>query len=548
MFKFRLISSLEKVFCDEALQAEELCCGTALQGEIYSFQVAYWTDSWCLKVLPVVESPLAEAVTVREVKSVPSELPANDPEIPDAVLRRTPGLYPDLLDEIADGVKTLPEQWRTLWVSVAVPENCAGGKYPIRLKLVPAEPMPDLPEVLGEGNFTLEVVPVALPEQTLIHTEWFHADCLYTYYQVPCWSERHWELLKAYIQSAADHGINMLLTPLWTQPLDTAVGGERPTVQLLKISKKGDRYHFDFSLLERWIDLCESCGIRYFEMSHLYTQWGATCTPKIVVEVDGEEQKLFGWQVSAQSVEYRQFLQQLLPELTAFLRGKQLEGRCYFHVSDEPSEEHLESYQRSAEFVASLLDGDWPMIDALSSFEFYAKGLVKLPIPSNDHIEAFVEHQVQPLWTYYCVGQRAAVPNRFYSFSSARNRIMGILMYRYQIKGFLQWGFNFWYTQYSLKQDIDPFRETDAGRAFCGGDSYLVYPGKNGPLDSIRYEVFRDGLQDMRALELLEKKIGRPAVLELLEGDLGYQLTMKRYPRSASWLLEVRNRINRALA
>ena len=31
-------------------------------------------------------------------------------------------------------------------------------------------------------------------------------------------SERFWELLEAYVKTAADYGINMLLTPIFTPP------------------------------------------------------------------------------------------------------------------------------------------------------------------------------------------------------------------------------------------------------------------------------------------------------------------------------------------
>ena len=48
----------------------------------------------------------------------------------------------------------------------------------------------------------------------------------------------------------------MILTPIFTPPLDTAVGGERRTVQLVGITKTGSEYSFDFTLLERWINLC----------------------------------------------------------------------------------------------------------------------------------------------------------------------------------------------------------------------------------------------------------------------------------------------------
>lgn len=68
---------------------------------------------------------------------------------------------------------------------------------------------------------------------------------------------------------------------------------------------------------------------------------------------------------------------------------------------------------------------------------------------------------------------------------SARNRIMGVLMYLYRIEGFLHWGYNFYNSMFSIEH-IDPFFDTHAGFAFPSGDPFLVYPGADGePWSSI---------------------------------------------------------------
>ncbi|MFR9162180.1 MAG: glycoside hydrolase domain-containing protein [Ruthenibacterium lactatiformans] len=41
-----------------------------------------------------------------------------------------------------------------------------------------------------------------LPAQTLLHTEWFHADCLASYYGVAPLSEEHWRILENFIRAA----------------------------------------------------------------------------------------------------------------------------------------------------------------------------------------------------------------------------------------------------------------------------------------------------------------------------------------------------------
>lgn len=42
-------------------------------------------------------------------------------------------------------------------------------------------------------------------------------------------------LIGNYMDAAVKCGVNMILTPVLTPPLDTAVGTERPTVQLVDI-------------------------------------------------------------------------------------------------------------------------------------------------------------------------------------------------------------------------------------------------------------------------------------------------------------------------
>src|SRR5699024_4991396 len=160
---------------------------------------------------------------------------------------------------------------------------------------------------IAEETFTLDVLPVSLPEQTLIHTQWFHTDCIADQYDVPVFSEAHWKLIQQYMKTAVDHGINMILTPLFTLPLDTEIGGERPTVQLVDVEKNGDDYTFTFEKLKQWIETVTESGIKYLEFSHLFTQWGAHHAPKIVATENGIERKIFGWETDATGDTYKSF-------------------------------------------------------------------------------------------------------------------------------------------------------------------------------------------------------------------------------------------------
>ncbi len=43
---------------------------------------------------------------------------------------------------------------------------------------------------------------------------------------------------------------------------------------------------------------------------------------------------------------------------------------------------------------------------------------------------------------------------QIFSIPSQRNRVLGYQLYKYNVKGFLHWGYNFWNTQYSKKKSI----------------------------------------------------------------------------------------------
>jgi hypothetical protein len=339
----------------------------------------------------------------------------------------------------------------------------------------------------------------------------------------------------------------MILTPIFTPPLDTAVGGERRTVQLIDVTVTDGGYKFGFEKLKRWVNMCLGCGVKYFEISHLFSQWGAVATPKIMATIDGRDEKLFGWDTKATGKEYTEFLQQMLPELLIELKALGVDEKCYFHISDEPQQEQMESYAAARNIVKDILK-DYHMIDALSDYDFYKHGLVQEPVCANDHIEMFLKNRPEKLWTYYCTGQCVDVSNRFITQPGFRTRILGTQMYKYQIDGFLHWGYNFYNSEYSL-YPLNPFECTDADGSFPSGDPFVVYPGADGkPLDSQRMMLMMEAFDDLRALTLMEKLTDRESVISVLDEAHVGEITFKKYPRSAEYIQNLRDRVNLEIA
>lgn len=518
MIKAVLTSSLNKVFSYSPLDADFTSI-TLLSGEKGNFQVALRSDTDTEAEIRVT----GDGLTLFEVKEIYSSYPIDKEECGDTALVNDgePGFYPDLLD-LTDGRCSLKKDTtKAFWVHIDTEGLQTGEKNSAVYITYEGEEI-CLP-------FTYKVLGTALPEQELIHINWFHSDCLASYYKVPVFSEEYWEITEAFIKNAASHGVNCILTPLFTPPLDTEVGGERPTVQLVGVERrKNYTYEFDFSLLDRWVDMCLRNGVKYFELSHLFTQWGAKHAPKIVAETIYGKKRIFGWETSSTSTAYMNFLSQLGPALKSYTDKKGITDRCFIHCSDEPSLEDIKYYKKASDAIRKYFPA-YEHIDALSDFDFYKEGLISTPVPEEGSIEEFMG-AVPKLWTYYCCGQyRNNLPNRFFAMPSIKTRILGVLLYKYNCTGFLQWGFNFYYSQYS-KREIDPFTCTDAGGAFPSGDSFIVYPGKDKkPLSSIRQKVFYDGFQDISALRALEKKYSRGYVLEFIKETLG-DITFTDYP------------------
>lgn len=530
-FQIHALSSLEKVFCDEAPQGEAPVT-QGFQNEILCFQLAYchWPESGEHAPFLRVKAHSRLQVHVRQVKQVPVQRPAycwTDGDY----LRKGPGLYPDLLRELTPhNLRAYPGQWQSLWVEVD-PAGSAPGEYSVEIQLQDEEGTN-----LAHYTQPVTILPGLLPPQSLMHTKWLHADCLAQYYHVSPFSEEHWRILEQFIRAAVAGGINMMLTPIHTPPLDTRVGGERMTTQLVDVYLENGTYRFGMERLRRWIRMCRDCGVQYLEMAHLYTQWGSEHAPKIMARVQGEERRLFGWETESTGGAYAAFLRQYIPAIRAVLRQEGVEDATWWHISDEPSLEHLSTYLAAKRQVEDLLAG-CNILDALSNYEFYRQGIVERPVVATDHAQPFLDAHVPHLWLYYCCAQHWGVANQFIAMPSERNRILGMQLFRCGAEGFLHWGFNFYNSQYS-DYPINPYAVTDGDGFAQSGDMFQVYPGEGGvPELSIRYMVFREAMQDLRALQWLAQLKGREAAMTMVR-----HITLTRWNRGE--LLTLRGRIN----
>lgn len=545
--QYKLVSSLEKIFADTKIdELVEYDSCAMVKGDVTSFQFVYnkkfipneHNSSMDFKLK--INSKLKEYISVRQVDNVPVLFPCYPERNDDNYISKKAGLYPDILRELDEYIIFNPRRTKALWIDVTIPTDIGAGDYVIELEFEGDE------KEVVKTSFNLQVIDICLKEQQLIHTEWFHYDCLGDFYNVEMFCDKHLEIIKNFLQTAVKRGVNTILIPIHTPPLDTKEGTERTTSQLVDISVINGEYRFDFTRFCNFINMCREVGVKYFEMAHLFTQWGAKHAPSIYADVDDKYTRIFGWETDAFGKEYKAFLTVYLTELKKVLEDLGIAKNTIFHISDEPNMEQLPFYTKAASFVRPLLEG-YKVVDALSDIEIYKKCEYMKPIPSNDHIEPFLNEEIEGLWVYYCNSQCVDVANRFIAMPSVRNRILGIQLYKYDIEGFLHWGYNFYSSKYSLNK-IDPFSCTDADCGFPSGNQFLVYPGKDlKPVESIRIMVLQEALNDLRLFKMLEEKTSKEYVMGIIEKDIE-PITFSKYPMDNSYLINLREQVIKELS
>lgn len=110
-------------------------------------------------------------------------------------------------------------------------------------------------------------------------------------------------------------------------------------------------------------------------------------------------------------------------------------------------------------------------------------------------------------WWYLHAGNQNPIPNLFVGYEPGQLRtLLGPMSYQADVDGFLYYRVDRWYGHPVLTDGPlskwDPRTWNDVA-----GDGSLFYPGRNGPIPSIRIENFRDGMEDHNLLAALRTAV-----------------------------------------
>lgn len=490
-----LATSLERVFPQTKPGSQQLELLAARNGTV-SFQVCIRNDRvYPLRTDGAIEGAEGLKPRTRYVGLVPMLhfTPTTDPAELDGV-GFLPGLVPDPLYPETQQIIG-PGETRSYWITLWIPADAKPGLRELKFRFY----LGDLRQEV-ELPLKLEISPFVIkPREHFPVTHWWRGEATWDYYKTGMFEdERWWQLTRAQMQNMYDHGSNVVYVPMFFNRRETF---KRPCQLLIINELEPGKYEFDWTNVKRFVDMCKEIGFKEFEWPHMWIYWGVENPMRLYKKVGDEYVMLWPPDTKALSDTYINFLKQFLPAFHEFIVQEDILNGSYFHLSDEPGEgQHVENYKAARKVLKDL--APWmKVIDALSDIQYGKQGLTDMPIPIVSAAQAYIDAKI-PHWVYYCCGPTGPWLNRFMDTPLAKIRMSGWLFYKLRARGFLHWGYNYWH---ALEQErlIDPFTDasSDLWPGIPYGDPFMIYPGKDGPIDSIRWEVFAESIQDYAILQ-----------------------------------------------
>ncbi len=209
-----------------------------------------------------------------------------------------------------------------------------------------------------------------------------------------------------------------------------------------------------------------------------------------------------------------------LAEANAFVKGQNLSRQAFTQIAYEPEQpawdrvlEKMELWKTHAPDIPITVSamGLHPFIPpVLDIWSLHAQVL------DTTHNIAVLDRASKggEVWWYVNHTPPRPYGNLFVDFAAIEHRILFWQAWALGMRGMQYWSVNFWPTEGDPMEnlvDITP----------VNGDGLLVYPSLEGPVNSIRWEVIRDGIEDydymalfMERIRALREKPGNEALLQ----------------------------------
>jgi hypothetical protein len=385
----------------------------------------------------------------------------------------SPGWYPDALMPF-DDLDLKSNTIQPLWVSVYAPSYTAADEYegPITIKSPDSEDL----------TLTLKVTvwDFSLPATPNLRTSFvIQSGFISERHSISPQNPEFKRLLKNYNENALRH----------------RVSPERPSYP--DITEKNDTVSVNFDNFDEEMQHYLDLGLNSFNVFwHKF--------PSAAVKVSSDPLK--DDKITNRTSEILRITEEHLME-QGWL------DLSYVSLVDEPRKEYFPQVKERYSFLKDCA----PNIKRLLTLEYWAWDGVQRPaykdlagyvdiwtVLPEFYDKNFLQDRQKKndeIWWYLSCGSKRPYANFWaIDYPGIDHRIIFWQAWKYDITGLLYWSINFW------KANVwdDPVSYTGTN-----GDGSLIYWGAKGPVNSIRWEIVRDGVEDYDYFCILRKVTDR---------------------------------------
>jgi len=425
------------------------------------------------------------------------------------------GWWPDPLPPFEQGTNLAADRNHPLWFTVYVPPDQPAGDYAGAIELSADGWKATVP-------LKLRVYDFALPRSTRLQTAFgLDHNVIRRYHNLETTEELR-KVLDLYLANFAAHRI----APYNPAPLDPFK---------VQFSTAGElKATLDFAAFDRECDKWLAEGGFNAIMVGLKGMGGGTFHSRHPGRIGGFVQG---------TPEYDKLMASQGRQLVEHLKAKGWLDKAYIYWFDEPDPKDYPFVIEGMQLIKRAAPGLTRMLTEQPEPALYGHVDLWCPVVSAVKPEAIAERRKagERFWWYLCCGPHAPYIGLFIDHPAADLRVWAWLSRKWGVTGQLVWTSNYWTSSAAFPPpDIqDPWADpmsycsgydfTPGKIGYWGnGDGRFLYPPNRnpktdkakhltGPINSIRWEMLRDGVEDYELFALLDhltaaaKKAGKAA-------------------------------------
>ena len=445
----------------------------------------------------------AANVEVLEVRYVNVERPTDKSSVP--------GLWPDPLPPLKGPLDLEANKNQPFWVRVKVPRDVPAGTYEGTMKL-------QSQDYSADAALRVEVYDFVLPDRMTCTTAFgFSASNVFRYQKVSDAQQKRQVLDKYWASFGAHH-----ISPYDPAPLDDVKAtwphiDEATTPEQIKPV-------FDWTAWDAGMER----GIDHYKFNSFRLSipglGGGTFHSR-------REPELLGYKED--TPQYKAAFKTYCHEVQEHLRQKGWLDEAYVYWFDEPDPKDYEFVMNGFNKLKEAAPDVTRMLTEQVEPNLVGGPNIWCPVSNNYKHEPAEERRKhgEKFWWYVCTGPKAPYCTLFIDHPGTELRVWLWQTWQRKIDGILVWQSNYW-TSSAAYPDANhpqnPYNDpmgwrsgysTPDGekRPWGNGDGRFIYPPEaaadanppgpvlDGPVDSIRWEMLRDGIEDYEYLAMLKR-------------------------------------------